>query len=274
MKAMLHAAFAAALAHAALAEVKVEIGLVRDNRAIGRVSSSGLEVELKLDGPELAEARGIRTTLKTVADDSGYVLVTSASHDSGFGELKKGKRTSFGGSSNTFKTEEWFHVMLEFANPPRGAKAIKTLEGRIELLIPVKETETIITASVAKDAGKPLENAVLKAADVQITLLKPGQEKKRQDGPFVRDETFRENDLGYELTDLKSKVTSVEFFDSAGKKLQSSGYASNGMKFKNPVVWRITFREKPPVDAVAKIKLVTEMSVVTVPFALKDIVLP
>lgn len=36
----------------------------------------------------------------------------------------------------------------------------------------------------------------------------------------------------------------------------------------------ISLRKKPPADAVAKIYVMTEKSVVTVPIALKDIVLP
>ena len=282
MKTLLHAVLAATFAHAAFAEVKVTVGDISDNRTPWKLSA-GLEIELKLSGPELAEAKGIRTTVKSATDDTGKALVKSEQHfdiNDGLRELQKafGGRfeelpKAFGGGFGGDKKADEFQVKLEFASPPRSAKAIKALEGTIELLIPPKDPASIITASVAKDAGKPLKNAALKAAGVQISLLRPGGTDDKKDGSEVGSgDSLDENDLGYKITDPNKKVGSVEFFDAAGKKLESNGHGMGGFNGYNIV--RINFNAKPPADAVAKIYLVTDKSVFTVPLALKDIALP
>lgn len=269
MKSLLHAALAATFAHAVFAEVKVTVGDISDTRRTDKFFA-GLEIELNLSGPELAEAKGIRTTLKSATDDTGKALAKSENHfdiNDGLQELQKafGGRfeelpKAFGGDKKAAE----FQVKLEFASPPRSAKAIKALEGTIELLIPSKDPAAIVTASVAKDAGKPLENAALKAAGVQISLLDGSA------GGFG--DSLGENDLGCKITDPNKKVGWVEFFDAAGKKLESNGRGTGGFIGYN--IERISFDAKPPAEAIAKIYLVTDKSVVTIPIALKDIALP
>jgi hypothetical protein len=269
MKSLLLAATAFVLAHPVFAEVKVTVGDINDKRTTGKFFA-GLEIELKLSGPELAEAKGIRTTVKAATDDTGAALTKQEngfSKSDGFEELQK----AFGGGFGDDKKGDEFQVKLEFANPPRAAKAIKALNGGIELLIPAKDPAAVITASVAKDAGKPLDNATLKAAGVEFTLLKPGKEEKKDAG-FGFGGSLGENDLGYQIKDAKKRVASVEFFDAAGKKLESNGRMSSGFNDSKTVT--LSFNAKPPADAVAKIYVVTEKSVVTVPLALKDIALP
>ena len=268
MKTILRAAFAIALAQTAFAEVKVTVGDISDKRTTGKFFS-GLEIELKLSGSELGEAKGIRTTIKSATDDAGRPLQKAEDRfgsKGGFEELQK----AFGGGFSGDKKADEFQVKLEFENPPRASKAIKALEGSIELLIPSKDPAAIVTASVAKDSGKPLENAALKAAGVEFSLRKPGKEEKKEAGGFGG--SLGENDLGYEIKDPKNKVASVEFFDAAGKKLESNGRMSSGFNDSKTVT--MTFNAKPPADAVAKIYVVTDKSVVTVPLALKDIALP
>ena len=269
MKILLPAALAVTLAHAAFAEVKVAVGDINDKRTTGKFFA-GLEIELKLSGPELAEAKGIRTTVKSATDDTGKALPEPGNRfgsKGGFEELQK----AFGGGFSNEKKADEFQVKLEFGNPPRTAKAIKELSGTIELLIPAKDPAAVISASVAKDAGKPLDNAALRAAGVEFTLRKPGAAEKKPSG-FSFGGSLGENDLGYEIKDPKNKIASVEFFDASGKKLESNGRMSSGSNESKTV--SITFNAKPPADAVAKIYVVTEKSVITVPLALKDVPLP
>ena len=268
MKSLLHATVTLALAHSALAEVKVTLGDINDKRTTGKFFA-GLEIEVKLSGPELATAKGIRTTVKSATDDAGKALPEPENRfgsKSAFEELQKG----FGGGFGDDKADE-FQVKLEFGNPPRSAKAVKEITGSIELLIPAKDPAAIITASVAKDAGKPLDNAVLKEAGVEFTLNTPGAPGKKENA-FGLGGGGGENDIGYEIKDPKSKVASVEFFDASGKKLESNGRMSSGFGDSKAVT--TTFNAKPPADAVVKIYVVTEKSVVTVPLVLKDIALP
>lgn len=267
MKTLLHALTAAALTQLTFAEVKVTVGDISDKRTTGRFFA-GLEIELKISGPELAEAKGIRTVVKDATDDTGKPLAKAQNRfgGDGFEELQK----AFGGGFSNEKKAQEFQAKLEFANPPRTAKAIQALNGSIELLIPAKDPAAVITASFAKDADKPLENAALKAAGVEITLRKPGTEKKEPGLGFGGG--LGENDLGYVISDPKGKIASVEFFDAAGKKLESNERMSSG--FNNRKTVTISYSAKPPADAVAKIYLVTDKSVVTVPIALKNIALP
>jgi hypothetical protein len=268
VKSLILAATIVALAQPAFAEVKVAVGDINDKRTNGKFFS-GLEIQLNLSGPELSAAKGIRTTVKTATDDTGAALPKAENRfrADGFEALEK----AFGFSSGDEKKAEEFQVKLEFGNPPRSAKAIQNLTGTIELLMPEKDPAAVITASVAKDGGKPLENPALKAAGVQFSLRKPSKEQKKEDGPFGIG-GLGENDLGYQITDPNKKVASVEFFDAAGKKLESNGRMSSGFGGTQTVT--ITFRDKPPADAIAKIYVVTDKSVVTVPLALKNVVLP
>jgi hypothetical protein len=268
MKTLLSISAAAVVAHAAFAEVKLTVGDISDKRTTGKFFS-GLEVELKLTGPELLEARGIRTVVKSAMDDTGKKLPEKENRfvSDGFEELKK----AFGGGFGGEKKENEFQVKLEFGNPPRSAKAIKTLSGSIELLIPQKDPASVVSASFAKDAGKPLENPVLKAAGVELTLRAPGAAGKKA-GVLGFGGGGGENDLGYEIKDPNKKVASMEFFDAAGKKLESNGRMSSSFGGAQSVSH--SFNAKPPADAVVKIYVVTDKSVITVPLELKDIPLP
>lgn len=268
MKSFLHTVAVALLARSAFAEVKITVGEINDRRTTGQ-SFQGLEIEIKLNGPELADAKGIRTVVKDATDDTGKTLPKAKNRfgGDGFEELQK----AFGGGFGDKKADE-FQVKLEFENPPRAAKSIKALNGSIELLVPAKDPAAVIIASVAKDAGKPLENAALKSAGVEFTLRKQGKEEKKESGFGSGGGSLGENELGYLIKDPKGKVASVEFFDAAGKKLESNGRMSSGFNDSKTVT--ITFNAKPPADAVAKIYVVTDKSVVTVPISLKDVVLP
>jgi hypothetical protein len=263
MKALLHTTTAFVIAGTALAEVKVSTGDISDKRTTGKFFA-GLELELKLSGPELLEAKGIRTTVKSATDDTGKPLPEKENRFSsdGFEELQKG----FGGD----KKADEFQVKLEFGNPPRSAKAIKALNGTIELLIPKMDPASIVPASFAKDTGKPLDNPVLKAAGVELTLQAPGAKPKGAGGFGFGG--GGENDLSYQIKDPKGKVASIEFFDTGGRKLESNGRSSFGMGGSKNV--SVSFNAKPPADAVAKIYVVTDKSVVTVPLELKDVRLP
>ncbi|MEQ1852679.1 MAG: hypothetical protein ABMA01_13945, partial [Chthoniobacteraceae bacterium] len=122
MKALLSITTALFLAHVAFAEVKLTVGDISDRRTTGKFFA-GLEIELKLSGPELAEAKGIRTLIKGATDDAGNALPKKEDRfgSDGFEELQK----AFGGGFGREKKADEFQVKLEFGNPPRAAKSIK-----------------------------------------------------------------------------------------------------------------------------------------------------
>lgn len=268
MKAVLYGLVACLLTHAAFAAVTATVGEISDKRTTGKFFA-GLEIELKLSGPELANAKGIRTVVTAATDDAGNPLKKKENQfvADGFEELQK----AFGGGFGGEKKADEFQVKLEFANPARATKAIKAITGSIELLLPQQDPASVITATVSKEAGKPLDNAALKAAGIEIKLLKPEPGAKKPAG-FSFSASLGENDLGYEIKDPKKKVAGVEFFAADGKKLESQSRMSSG--FNDTKTVSISFKTKPPADSVAKIYIVTEKSVLTVPLNLKDIALP
>jgi hypothetical protein len=241
---------AAACLHA---EVKVSVGDIQDRRSTGQFFNS-LEVELKVSGPELAECKGLRVVLKDAADDTGKALEAKKSgfDDKGFRPPEK----PFGGLGRDKQKADEYEVKLEFANPARAAKTIKAINGALELLMPAKDPASIITANVAKEAGKPLAHDALKAAGIELTLTAP-----------------KNSDIGYTIADPNSKVAAVEFGSADGKPLKTQGTMSS--KFgSGPKSIRISLENPAAPDVVAKIYLITEKSVLSVPIALTGVPLP
>ena len=260
MKAFIHAALAAVLAQNAFAEVAVDIRGICDNRTTGNAGNgheNALEVSLMLSGPELIVAKGLRIVLKTATDDTGKALLQRSDGfegRDGFEELHPAPGR---------KQPDEFCTRLLFENPPRAAKMVKVIEGSIELNIPARDSAAVVTAGVTGNVGKPLENAGLKAAGVQFSILKPDTRQ-----------VAKGDTLTYEFVDPAHQMTAVVFCDVTGNELKSqvssTGWGSPDGR-KNVTV---QFSGNLATDAVVKIYLVTEKSLLTVPFVLKDIALP
>lgn len=232
----------------AKAEVAVTVGEVNDKRTTGEFFS-GLELKLLLAGPELADVKGVRVKVDSATDDTGKNVVDSKS--SAFANDFKPLEEPFGFGSN--KKKGVFEIELKLLNPVRAAKSVK-IAGKVELMSPKADPASIVTASLAKTAGKPLDNAALKAAGVTLTLKAP-----------------KGDDLAYELKDPKKKVASVEFCGADGKALKVNGTSSWGGMGSSSVTVTIPNR---PAEVVAKIYLITEKSLITVPLKLDAVELP
>jgi hypothetical protein len=260
----------ASVAPSQTAEVKVTVGDISRWQGIEKGKpTGGLNVPVRLSSPELAQAKGVRTTVKSATDDAGNALKKKEDHfdkdDGKFKELKK----PFGSGFGNGKSADDFEVSLSF-EAPDTVKSIKTLAGSIELVLPAKDPGSIIAASFAKDAGKPLKNAALAAAGVEITLQKLGGTPAGS--VEIDGVALQQYSLTYQIKDPKSRVASVEFFDASGTKLKSGGDMSMGDADVKTV--SASFQGMLPRDATAKIYLVTDKSVVIVPFELTDIPVP
>jgi hypothetical protein len=233
------------------AEVTVTVGDIEDKRTNSKSFGGGAaEVKLKVAGPELAECKGLRVSVKDVADDTGKAIKQQKrfGNDGGFEKPEK----PFGGFGE--KKENEFEVKLELENPARAAKTLK-ITGSVDVLMPSKDPASVITASPAKDHSKPLASPALKAAGAEITLDEPKGE-----------------DLGYKIKDPNNKVASVEFCSADGKALETQGWSRSGFGGAKNV--SISFKDKPPKDAIAKVYLVTDKSVMVVPLKLDAVPLP
>ena len=246
MKRMLPLFFAASAL--AQAEIAVSVGELSDKRTTGEFFS-GLEIKLLLSGAELADVKGLRVKVASAADDTGKNLVDDKKRGM-FADDFKPLEEPFGPGE---KKKDTYEAALNLTNPERAAKTVK-LAGTLELISPKADPASVVTASVAKDAGKPLANPAMKAAGVEITLKAP-----------------KGDALGYKIKDPKNKVAAVEFCDAAGKPLKTNGSSSWGMAGSKEVTVNV---DKLPEGATARIYLLTPKSLLTVPFKMDAIKLP
>jgi formylglycine-generating enzyme required for sulfatase activity len=213
---------------------------------------------LSVSGPGVDEAKAVRTIVKTATDDTGkplrrHVGVMFGVEDDVFGLLRKlpvsGIPPVGKPQPQAFEQQVRYYV-------PETVRSL-TLTGTIELLVPEKDPGSTISVSIARDADTPLKNDVLKAAGVELTFKKP-------DGSNV---------LSYQIADPKNRFGIVEFFDASGTKLETELVTrvpdSSGKQ--TTFVVETIFKSRPPADAVARIYLITDKTVVAVPFELKDI---
>jgi len=241
---------ALATAATAFAEVKVTPGDIADNRGKGKFSKPGLSIELKIAGPELADCKGLRVVLKEAKDDTGKAIPEQESfmHDGDF----QSPQSPFGGFDDAKKNEAQSQIDLE--NPARSAKSL-TLNASVELLIPSKDPAAVITVDLAKEAGKALSAKSLAAAGASLTFKAPSG-----------------SDVTYTISDPNKKVASVEICSADGKPLETSGRMTSGFSGKKEV--SISLRGSAPAGAIAKVYLLTDKSVVTVPVKLSSVPLP
>jgi hypothetical protein len=143
------------------AEVRTQAGDVKDTRTTGKFFA-GLEVELKLAGDTLSDAKGIRTTIDKAVDDSGRDLFDPEKQNQHFNALK-----ATGGGEQ---------VTVRLKNPARKATEIKELSGKLELHVPSADPAGTITISnMLAVLGHPIQNPVLKTAGVEVIVFNKKQ---------------------------------------------------------------------------------------------------
>lgn len=238
----------------AQAELNVTVGDISDKRTTGKFFA-GLEVDLKVSGPETADCKGIRIVVKDAKDDTGKAIAAKKGllNDGSFKPLQK----AFGGfskSTDKKSTGEEYQLKLELENPARSAKSF-TLDATVELLVPSRDPKSILTVDVAAEAGKPLALESLKSAGATITLKAP-----------------KDEEVSYSVSDPNGKVSAVEFCSADGKPLETNGRMSSGFAGSKSVT--INLRSKAPAGTVAKIYLLTDKSVISVPLKLPAMTLP
>jgi hypothetical protein len=217
-------------ATSAFAEVKVEVVNVSEQRALVSFNS-GLQILAKLTGPEMLKAYAIRVSVEG-KDDAGKPLVESPNPF---------RRDGFEVSEVAAPERE---VSFYFANPPRAAKAI-SVTGTAEVSIPSRDPAATVTVALAKGAGKPIENAALKAAEVSISFKTP-----------------EGDELEYTIIDPKKVVVGVELVGADGKALATNGTSASD---NNGVVTQtISLANRAPKGMAAKVHLVTEKSILKV----------
>lgn len=231
-----------------LAGVAVSAGEISDKRTTGEFFS-GLEIKLLISGPEMAQAKAMRCVIDKATDDLGTDLLKGRKESFREGEFAPLEKP-FGAKAQ--KANE-FETTVNLANPPRNAKTF-TVSGKIELVSPSADPASVVEADLSKVAGKALDAPAVKAAGVEITFEKP-----------------KDDEITYKLKDPGKKVAAVEFFGADGKVLKTNGWSSFG--FGATKTCTVTIPNLAG-QVSARIQLLTDKSLVSVPVKLEKTALP
>lgn len=277
------------LQSAALAQVRVLPTEIKDERAPAS-AFGGLEIELKVFGDILSDAKAIRLKVDTATDETGKSIIKERQEQSDFDELSESDQ-------NVAK------VTLKLSNPARQAATIREITGYFEFFSPSKDPASTVTVSnITKAVGSPVNSPALKAAGIEVTLWSKAQfdaKKKIEEEKLKKaqaqaekakteDEVAQaliqlfgslfsslanmdEEDIALQIKDPQSKIVSIEFQGAGGNAI-SSGRMSMGGRAEQTRVY--DFKEKLPAGAVMKIYILTAKAVVKAPFRLENIPLP
>lgn len=279
-----------------IAQVRVMPAEVRETRRTDGFFNK-LEIELKLIGDAMNEAKGIRVILDKAVDDTGRDLLNPEKKSDEFDDIS----SSFGNREK---------IDIEMKNASRQAATVQEISGRIELFIPKRDPKSsLMFPGVLRATGKPLTSADLKAAGITITIWtkeqyevrrkaeearikKEMEERKKKaaenpgdpademieglmkifGGLFSALTEMGENAVALQLSDKQGKLISIEFEDAAGKPISRQGRSTMGSKDDQTQIFE--FENKLPADARMRIYLLTPRSVVSTPFKLTNIPLP
>jgi hypothetical protein len=237
--------FAAMAAHG---EIKVAVDAVDDHRATEKMMSS-LGVDLLLSGKEITKINSYKVEIEKAVDDTGKNLINKdrfSSNDDSFSELKK----PFG--MREAKDDER-EVNLRLANPAREAKTI-SLSGTLFFLNPTADPASSISVKPREHLNQPLDIPALKEAKIKITFKK-----------------IEGNTIEYTLSDPSKKFADMEIYDADGKPIERNSWGKYG--FAGSQTCSITLKKLPPVFE-ARLQLVTEKSVIKLPWKLDRVALP
>lgn len=251
------------------------IGEIKDSRTTGEFFA-GLDLELKLVGDDLADVKGIRTTITSAVDETGRDLVDPQKLKSDFEE---------------FNTGSWQKnsVTLSLKNPARKAAVIKELNGELQFFVPKKDpSSTVKVVKIKAHTGKPIPSNVLKTAGIEFTVMNKADWEKHQqkekeaaktealkqgitdmfEGMFGSFLDVGEHDLVYMIKDPNKKLVNYEVVDAAGQRIDNNGSMSTG---DTKVV---NYSQALPDDASLMLYVMTPGSIQTAKLAFNSIALP
>lgn len=266
-------------------DVRVSAGTIEDRRTTGRFFA-GLEIELKLTGDDIADAKSARIILKKAVDETGRNLLPEQKPDEDFRSV---------GSSP---------LKLALKNPARGASAVKEIAGEVQLFVPDRDPAAVVTVDrVVSRMDKAIDSPALKAQKIALRVVSPKAHRaaaKKRDAEFEKemekhkDEMKKEagddktaealmalvkgfsgmmnevgdNDLILEIEDEQKKLLDVSVVGPKGETIDTRGSMSSGS------LRILQFGEKLPADAKLKLLLQTRKSIVMSPFTLANVPLP
>jgi hypothetical protein len=272
---------------AASQDLRVTAGTIEDRRTTGKFFG-GLEIELKLTGDDLADAKAARVLLKKAVDESGRDLLPEKKGDEDF-------QKSSGSSGPDLK--------VNLKNPARGAGAIKEVSGDVELYAPSRDpAATVVVERLTSRMDKAIVSPALKAQKIAVRLVSPNayradakkreaemdaemekhkEEVKKEAGDDKTAEALMglvkafsgmmndvgDNDVILQIEDEGGKLQDVEVVGKSGVIDTRGSMSSGGLKI-------LQYSEKLPPDAKLRFLLKTKKSLLKTPFTLTNVPLP
>jgi hypothetical protein len=271
-------------------DIKVTAGAVEDQR-FSDDRFGGLSIELLLKGASVADVKAVRVRVKSAKDDVGSVL-------------RKSERDDKPRDFEEFSTDRHPGPQVSLASPRREASTVD-VAGEVELFIPARDPDTKQRFErFLSRLDKPISNAALKSAKVEVTPLSAKEYKTRQgknrpnkeeliaegkkNGATDKEiqqalalmdalaalggEEPSENSILVETKDPDGKIISIDVVRADGSELSAPSRGTSGGREMKMV--KIDLSEKPPADAALVVTLRTAKSLVTIPLNLKEVSLP
>jgi len=268
-------------------DLRVSAGTIEDRRTTGKFFG-GLEIELKLTGDDLADARAARVMLTKALDESGRDLLREKKEDEDF-------RKSSGGGAPDLK--------ISLKNPARGASAIKEISGEVQLFAPSRDpAATILIDRITSRMDKPIDSPALKSQQIAARLVSPKvyraqakkrdaeleaemqkhkEEMKKEAGDDKTAEALMalvkgfagmmndvgDNDVILQMEDPQGKLLDVEVVGKSGVIDTRGSMSSGGLKI-------LQYSEKLPPDAKLRFLVKTKNALLRAPFSLTNVPLP
>lgn len=278
-------------------KVGVLVGEIKDSRTTGSFFA-GLEVELKIMGDALVDAKAMRLSVDATVDDTGRNLIGEKTEKPEFKEIDLSGKTAA-------------TAKVELKNPVRQATAIQELSGSVELFIPRRDGESVVmVTNLSRNLGVPISAASLKAAGIELVIwnknqfearkkaeeqklkkelaVKPkkaGEDESEDPGEalaaglqkmfgslFSGFARMEENSLAFQVTDPQSRLVGIEFVDERGKPIGNNGRMTMGGGKEKTSIYE--FSEKLPDAARVRIYILTSKATIKVPFKLTNVPLP
>lgn len=274
------------------------VGEIKDSRTTGQFFA-GMEVELKIVGDALADAKGMRISVDAAVDDTGRNLIGGKTESGEFKEVDLSGKTAA-------------TAKVELKNPVRQATAIRELSGTVELFTPRRDQESTATVNrIRKNLGIPISTPALKAAGIEVTIWNKDQfdarkkaeedrlkkemaasRKKEGEGQSEEDlgqslasglqkmfgslfsgfAQMEENSLAFQIVDPQSRLVGIEFEDERGKPIGNNGRMTMGGGKEKTTIYE--FRERLPETARVTLLILTPKATTKLSFKLTDVPLP
>jgi hypothetical protein len=279
-------------------KIGVLVGELKDSRTTGSFFA-GLEVELKVLGDTLVDAKAMRLSVEAAVDDTGRNLIGEKTESPEFKEIDLSGKTAA-------------TAKVELKNPVRQATAIQELSGSVELFMPLRDVNSVATVTnLSKNLGVPISAPAMKTAGIELVIWNKNQfearkkaeeeklkkemaAKRKKDGEGGKEDDLgesladglqkvfgslfsgfarmEENSLAFQITDPQSRLVGIEFEDDRGKPIGTNGRMTMGGGKDKTTIYE--FSERLPDTARVRMYVLTAKATIKVPFKLTNVPLP